>query len=111
MSGGVAYVLDADGDFARHCNTAMVELEKVERTGGAGDPATRHLGRIDEELLRELIEKQFRYTGSFRAREILAKWEEMRGKFVKVMPTEYRRALKNMSTQPAAEAPLQKLAA
>ncbi|MGI9026352.1 MAG: glutamate synthase-related protein, partial [Burkholderiaceae bacterium] len=111
MSGGVAYVLDADGDFARHCNTAMVELEKVERTGAADDAAMRHLGRIDEELLRELIEKQFRYTGSFRAREILAKWDEMRGKFVKVMPTEYRRALKNMSPQPAVEAPLQKLAA
>ena len=101
MSGGVAYVLDAEGDFARRCNTAMVALEKIERAGASGDAAdrstARHLGRVDEELLRDLVEKHFRYTGSFRAREILAKWDEVCGQFVKVMPTEYRRALKTMS--------------
>ncbi len=92
MSGGVAYVLDADGDFARRCNTAMVELEPIETSAAAAAPSTsaassrrrprrrtmkpaRHAGRIDEELLRELLEKHFRYTGSFRAREILATWD------------------------------------
>jgi len=47
----------------------------------------------DETILRRLVEDHFRYTGSFRAREILGDWEASRGKFVKVMPTEYRRAL------------------
>jgi glutamate synthase (NADPH/NADH) large chain len=95
MSGGVAYVLDADGDFAKRCNTAMVELERVERIGGPAAAAgvARHHGRIDEALLRDLVEKQFRYTGSFRAREILANWDEMCGKFIRVMPSEYRRVL------------------
>ena len=50
----------------------------------------------DEAILRKLIEDHFRYTGSFRAREILGDWETSRGKFIKVMPTEYRRALGEM---------------
>jgi len=115
MSGGVAYVLDAEGAFARRCNTAMVELEKIERLGASGDAAgnvvARHLGRVDEELLRDLVEKHFRYTGSFRAREILAKWEETRAQFVKVMPTEYRRALKNIRALQQEVESLEKLAA
>ncbi|MEO8935699.1 MAG: glutamate synthase-related protein [Burkholderiaceae bacterium] len=107
MSGGVAYVLDTDGDFAKRCNTAMVDLEKIERNGANGDGAVRHAGRVDEEMLRDLVEKHFRYTGSFRAREILAKWEEMCAKFVRVMPSEYRRVLKSMSAEQAAVADVQ----
>ena len=104
MSGGVAYVLDADGDFARRCNTAMVDLGKVDRVGTADRGAVRHLGHVDEELLRDLVEKHFRHTGSFRAREILAKWEEKCAKFVRVMPSEYRRVLQSMSAAQAAVA-------
>ena len=102
MSGGVAYVWDADGDFARRCNTAMVSLEPVlpareqpakvpqavwhaVRRGAEGEP--------DETILRRLVEAHFRHTGSFRAREILADWANERGRFVKVFPNEYRRAL------------------
>ncbi len=107
MSGGVAYVLDADGDFARRCNTAMVDLEGIDRKGAADVGSVRHLGRVDEELLRDLCEKHFRYTGSFRAREILAKWDEMCGKFVRVMPSEYRRVLKSMTAEQAAVADVQ----
>ena len=29
MCGGIAYVLDEDGDFERRCNKAMVELEPI----------------------------------------------------------------------------------
>jgi glutamate synthase (NADPH/NADH) large chain len=103
MSGGVAYVLDEDGDFAKRCNTAMVELGPVERVAEASTTAVktkqpaRHQGRVDEELLRDLVEKHYRYTGSFRAREILAKWEETCGKFVRVMPSDYRRVLQTAS--------------
>ncbi|MGH8816096.1 MAG: hypothetical protein ACREX5_05845, partial [Achromobacter pestifer] len=50
----------------------------------------------DESILRRLVEDHFRYTGSYRAREILGDWEASRGKFVKVMPTDYRRALGEM---------------
>jgi glutamate synthase domain-containing protein 3 len=102
MSGGIAYVYDQDGQFARCCNTAMVELGQLQGSAeqAAGtDRATWHSvegGRgpeTDEEILRRLLEAHFRYTGSFRAREILASWPTMRGKFVKVFPVEYRRAL------------------
>ena len=47
----------------------------------------------DEAILRRLVESHFRYTGSTRALNILDSWESSRGKFVKVMPLEYRRAL------------------
>jgi glutamate synthase (NADPH/NADH) large chain len=113
MSGGVAYVLDADGDFARRCNTAMVELEPVERSAArdaAARPA-RHLGRIDEDLLHELLEKHFRFTGSFRAREILATWDTICRKFVRVMPSEYRRVLQATREETVADAQPVKLAA
>ena len=57
----------------------------------------RHLGRIDEELLKSLIAKHVEYTGSERAQDILAHWTKYRAKFVKVMPHEYRRALTEMA--------------
>ncbi|MBS1162686.1 MAG: Glutamate synthase large chain [Burkholderiaceae bacterium] len=47
-------------------------------------------------MLRGLIEKHFRYTGSFRAREVLHDWPNKRTRFVKVFPHEYRRALKEL---------------
>jgi glutamate synthase (NADPH/NADH) large chain len=56
------------------------------------DDLTRH----DEERLRQLIENHLRYTGSGRAKTILEHWPEYRAKFVKVMPVEYRRALREM---------------
>jgi len=99
MSGGIAYVYDPDGDFAQRCNTAMVALEQVATTQQQQekvDEAIWHLGETDEFILRDLIEKHFRYTGSFRAREILHDWPNKRARFVKVFPHEYRRALKEL---------------
>ncbi|MFO1217726.1 MAG: glutamate synthase-related protein [Burkholderiaceae bacterium] len=96
MSGGVAYVYDPDGQFAKRCNTAMVALEKVlgaDEQKQLGDPATWHNGQADEMQLKRLIEDHHRWTGSLRAREILEHWAESRGRFVKVFPHEYRRAL------------------
>jgi glutamate synthase (NADPH/NADH) large chain len=109
MSGGVAYVLDEEGDFERRCNLAMVELEAVpeeekalEELGGGdleshGKVNVKHLGQSDERLLRVLIQKHLHYTGSTRAKQILDHWDHYLPKFVKVMPTEYRRALKEMA--------------
>ena len=113
MSGGVAYVLDVDNDFAGRCNTSMVDLERIERSAKANAEPIRHLGRVDEDLLRELLEKHFRYTGSFRARELLAGWDTTVTQFVRVMPSEYRRVLKSMNAADASVAEKQpvKLAA
>ncbi|MVW78442.1 glutamate synthase-related protein [Bordetella sp. 02P26C-1] len=105
MSGGVAYVWDPDRSFKHRCNLAMVELEPVlshEEQESADDRSGWHSAQrggeraTDEAILRKLIEDHFRYTGSFRAREILGDWQAARGKFIKVMPTEYRRALGEM---------------
>ena len=113
MSGGVAYVYDPDGQFERRCNTAMVALGPVLGSAAqeaAGDRDIWHTaaaGRgpeTDEAILRRLVEAHFRYTGSFQAREILASWATTRGKFVKVFPTEYRRALSELAARESAAA-------
>ena len=96
MSGGIAYVLDVDGQFAKRCNPAMVDLEPVLSESEQQGKVARdvwHLGTADEVLLRRLIEDHARYTDSRRAKEILADWAKQRAKFVKVFPKEYRRAL------------------
>ncbi len=107
MSGGVAYVFDEEGSFATRCNLAQVTLEKIELEAGAtqqGEGKVRHLGVVDETLLKSLIERHAGYTGSAQARRILADWNECRSRFVKVMPNEYRRALAEMAAQKKVEA-------
>jgi len=108
MSGGVAYVLDEAGGFEKRCNLSMVALEPVPEEEAASETGeieshgkvdVRHLGRADDELLRSLIEKHAQQTGSERAKLILANWDRYRSKFVKVMPNEYRRALKELAAQ------------
>ncbi len=96
MSGGLAYVYDEDGQFAKRCNTSMVTLEKVLSTSeqeAAMDRAVWHRGQSDESQLKKLLEDHNRWTGSKRARELLDHWAEARQKFVKVFPIEYKRAL------------------
>ncbi|MBI2002391.1 MAG: glutamate synthase large subunit [candidate division NC10 bacterium] len=83
MSGGVAYVLDEEGDFERRCNKGMVDLEPLEATE-------------DRELVQDLIRKHAENTQSTRARKVLANWDRMLPKFVKVMPRDYKRALAAM---------------
>jgi glutamate synthase domain-containing protein 3 len=85
MSGGFAYVLDADGDFVKRCNPAMVDLEPVAEKSD------------DEASVLRLIENHARYTGSKRAQELLDKWPQYRARFVKVFPKEYRRALAELA--------------
>lgn len=105
MSGGVAYVWDPERTLKHRANLSMVELEAVlphaeqqaQNNIDVWHSAQRGGEReTDEAILRRLVEDHFRYTGSFRAREILGDWEASRGKFVKVMPTDYRRALGEM---------------
>jgi glutamate synthase (NADPH/NADH) large chain len=116
MSGGLAYVYDPDGTFAAQCNMAMVTLEPVLSQGeqeATIDKAIWHSmargGEVqaDEAILKGLIERHFKYTGSTRARNLLDNWVASRSKFVKVFPTEYKRALGELnavrSTAPAKE--------
>ncbi|HKR88409.1 MAG TPA: glutamate synthase large subunit [Phenylobacterium sp.] len=115
MSGGVAYVYDPEGRFAALCNPAMVELEKI----GPATPATAadegqrpsqravsvenngmgDMLRFDAERLRILVERHHLHTGSKRAAELLADWDQALAAFVKVMPTDYRRALLDQAAQ------------
>ncbi len=102
MSGGVAYVYDPDGMFESRCNLSMVLLEPLLSSVEQGlrmprvlwhAPARGMASATDEAIVRRLLESHFRYTGSFRAKEILSNWSTARTCFVKVMPNEYRRAL------------------
>jgi glutamate synthase (NADPH/NADH) large chain len=104
MSGGVAYVLDEDGLFAKRCNMSMVSLEKVHHVDEMPEDAVHHLDQPDEITLKALIEKHAAYTGSERAITILSNWDEYRAKFVKVMPNEYKRALIELAEQKLLEA-------
>ena len=79
MSGGVAYVLDTQGDFHRQCNLETFELEQL-------SPA-------DEDDVRILIEKHQRLTGSTVAARLLKDWESEKQSLIKVMPSDYKRVL------------------
>jgi glutamate synthase (NADPH) large chain len=100
MSGGIAYVYDEDGSFAAYCNTAMVQLEPL-LTETEQDAKVAHdiwhLGQADEVIAKRFIENHARLSGSARAQQILANWATNRGKFVKVFPNEYRRALAELA--------------
>jgi glutamate synthase (NADPH/NADH) large chain len=103
MSGGIAYVYDIDGQFAKRCNMSMVSLEKVE-AAEADVGKVQHLGQADEVILKSLVENHANLTGSPRAKEILADWPSARAKFVKVFPNEYKRALTEMAAATAKQA-------
>jgi glutamate synthase (ferredoxin) len=79
MSGGVAFVLDELGDFPVRCNRQMVGLEQP--------------NDADLEEIRHLVKNHADYTGSQRAKEVLALWKELSPKFVKVMPKDYKRMI------------------
>ncbi|MEE9238911.1 MAG: glutamate synthase large subunit [Thermodesulfobacteriota bacterium] len=79
MSGGVAYVLDDEGDFSIRCNKDMVDLEP--------------LNAEDGEEVKEMIKRHVEYTGSDVGRKVLANWGSIVHKFVKVMPKDYKRML------------------
>ena len=80
MSGGIAYILDRDGDFNIRCNqdqcslTGLTDAEEIED-------------------IRGMIHRHAEYTRSSLAWEILADWNEIMSQFVKVMPDDYKRIL------------------
>ncbi|HWU67938.1 MAG TPA: glutamate synthase-related protein, partial [Stenotrophobium sp.] len=102
MSGGIAYVYDPDGAFAGKCNMAMVALEPLQSSAEQESRLDRALwhheirggaAQTDEVILKKLVERHFKLTGSTRARNLLDDWANSRRKFVKVFPHEYKRAL------------------
>jgi glutamate synthase domain-containing protein 2/glutamate synthase domain-containing protein 1/glutamate synthase domain-containing protein 3 len=89
MSGGVAYVLDEDGSFSGRCNMGMVGFEE--------------LGEADAIELRAMIEEHLRRTDSPVAARVLGEWDQLlaRGAFVKVMPNDYKRVLRELAEEEA----------
>ncbi|GAA4467773.1 glutamate synthase large subunit [Nibrella saemangeumensis] len=89
MSGGIAYVFDPNGVFPDRCNREMVDLETLDEA--------------DRQTLREYIGKHQQLTGSTVAAGILENWAETAKQFVKVFPTDYKKALLTRKTEQAAE--------
>ena len=86
MSGGIAYVYDPTSNFINGlCNTETIDFETV-----SGE---------DADDLKTSIEKHVLYTASKRGSDLLADWEGSVQNFVKVMPTEYKRALERLATE------------
>lgn len=80
MSGGVAYVLDEEGTFAGYCNKEIVLLEQLEE---AADIIT----------VKKLVKNHADYTGSKIAKNILDKWDQYQGRFIKVVPKDYKKVM------------------
>ena len=86
MSGGIAYVFDPENKFVNGlCNTESIDFETISED--------------DENDLKTLIHKHYQYTNSQRAKYLLDNWNENISKFVKVMPTEFKKALKRLETE------------
>ncbi len=80
MSGGIVYVYDADGTFAQLCNTEMVLLEPLD------DP-------YEAVLLKKWIGQHVRRTRSPLGRRLLDEWGAASGRFVRVIPAQYKRLM------------------
>ena len=86
MSGGIAYVYDPENKFVNGlCNTETIEFERILKK--------------DANDLKTMIEKHVAHTGSQLGARLLADWETSLSNFVRVMPTEYKRALKRLETE------------
>jgi glutamate synthase (NADPH/NADH) large chain len=83
MSGGIAYVLDVNGNFDFFLNKGMVELSGLDN-------------EEDESFVKDCVKKHIYWTDSVYAKGLLAEWETWKPKFVKVLPVEYKRALQEM---------------
>ena len=86
MSGGIAYVYDPENKFSNGlCNTETIEFE--------------YISEEDAAELKAIIEKHVLYTESKKGATLLADWDTSLDNFVKVMPTEYKRALERIATE------------
>ena len=93
MSGGIAFVYDEDGTFAQHCNPGTVDLKPMNEKSIAD--------------LRYMLDRHVQYTDSAVAKQLLANWDETITKFVRVMPRDYARVLREMEQKQAAAQPVE----
>ncbi|MEA1891273.1 MAG: glutamate synthase large subunit [Campylobacterota bacterium] len=84
MSGGIAYIYDKDKQLSVRINKESVDLDRVENSQ-------------DEVELKGMIEKYIGYTNSKEAQAIIDNWESSKDDFIKVMPVDYKRVLKEQS--------------
>ncbi|HEY5078535.1 MAG TPA: glutamate synthase large subunit, partial [Opitutaceae bacterium] len=80
MSGGIAYVLDEQGDFEAKINRQMVSFGKLT------DPK-------EVVIVRGMVERHVAHTGSSRGRRVLEDWDSALARFVRIMPNDYQRML------------------
>jgi glutamate synthase domain-containing protein 2/glutamate synthase domain-containing protein 1/glutamate synthase domain-containing protein 3 len=89
MSGGIAYVLDEQGDFPDKINNPSVDLDPLDEG--------------DVELIQRMLRRHFQYTRSKKADDVLRKWDTLAPRFVKVFPREYKAALAELEIEAADE--------
>ncbi|XP_027103579.1 glutamate synthase 1 [NADH], chloroplastic isoform X1 [Coffea arabica] len=89
MSGGIAFVLDMDSKFQSHCNSELVDLDKVENED-------------DILTLKMMIQQHQRHTNSKLAKEVLSNFDDLLPKFIKVFPRDYKRVLASMKEKETA---------
>jgi len=88
MSGGIAYIYDTQNNFASLCNKEMVDLDPLD-----GE---------DADVLNEMVQKHFDYTGSTVAQFVLADFENQLKNFIKVFPKDYKKVLQQKKVSVAA---------
>jgi glutamate synthase domain-containing protein 2/glutamate synthase domain-containing protein 1/glutamate synthase domain-containing protein 3 len=88
MSGGVAYIYDAEDNLSQRINQEMVDLDSIED---------------EDNEVKEMIENYIKYTGSLEANDILEDWKNSKSKFIKVMPKDYKRVLAEQAKNLAEE--------
>ena len=86
MSGGIAYIYDENNNLKQRINTGMVDLDSIETAD-------------DETEVKSMIEKYVKYTSSKEALDILANWDDVKTRFIKVMPRDYKRVLQEQATK------------
>ena len=86
MSGGIAYVYDPENKFTNGlCNTETIDFEEINKEDAAD--------------LKALIEQHVLYTDSKKGAALLSDWSTSLNNFVRVMPTEYKKALERIATE------------
>ena len=82
MSGGIAFVYDPHGTFNQLCNPGLVDL--------------KGMNEKSQNDLRYMLERHLAYTESIIAQRILEHWDVELSNFVRVMPRDYARVLKEL---------------
>ena len=99
MSGGIAYVWDPEGTLASRMSKGKFTLSRVTSAAEQGELEPRHMGRADEEILKDLLTRHEALTGSPAAAAVLTEWTASLNKVTKVFPAEYRSALENLAEE------------